>query len=324
MKTGILGLGNIARTMAYAMANIKEASAYAVASRDLQKSQQFAAEYGFEKAYGSYEEMLDDPELELVYIATPHSCHYEQAKLCLEKGKHVLCEKTFTQYAYQAEELFQLAREKHLFIMEAQMVPFMPLAKTLKKITADKVIGEPMNLMAHTSYPMTHKERVMKPELAGGALQDIGIYPIGIANLVFGTQVEKMSSHCILSDTGIDGQFSLNFQYPGGKLATLVCSVYTASNQMGLICGTKGYIQIQDVNKLEAIHVYNNQHQCIGSYKRPEWINQFEYELKASIKAIENGQIQCEEVSHQETLRILGMMDELRKQWGCKMTEPIQ
>lgn len=140
MNVGILGLGRIARTMAYTVQHMEESTAYAVASRDLGKAEAFAKQFEFAHAYGSYEEMLNDPKVELVYIATPHSFHYEQAKMCLEHGKHVLCEKAFTEHAYQAEEIFKLADEKHLFIMEAQMVPFMPMAKTLQKLIADKVI----------------------------------------------------------------------------------------------------------------------------------------------------------------------------------------
>lgn len=316
MNVGILGLGRIARTMAYTVQHMEESTAYAVASRNLGKAEAFAKEFEFAHAYGSYEEMLNDPKVELVYIATPHSFHYEQAKMCLEHGKHVLCEKAFTEHAYQAEEIFKLADEKHLFIMEAQMVPFMPMAKTLQKLIADKVIGEPMNLMARLSYEMTKKERVMKPELAGGALLDIGIYTINIANLVFGTDVKRVTSHAIMTDTGVDGQFTINMEYPGGKLATLMCSVYTTCDRIGVIGGTKGYIEIQNINHLEAIRVYNDQRELTATYERPAQINEFEHELRAAIKAIEAGKTECEEVSHGETLRILRLMDSLREEWN--------
>lgn len=318
MKIGILGLGKIARTMAYTVQQMDEASAYAVASRDIEKARAFAKEYGFEHAYGSYEEMVADPEVELIYIATPHSFHFEQAKLCLEHGKHVLCEKTFTEHIWQAKELFQMAEEKGRFIIEAQMVPFMPMAKILKKLIADKAIGETMNLMAHLSYPLTHKERVMKPELAGGGLMDIGIYPLGIANLVFGTDVVRMTSHGILAETGVDGQFAWNLEYPEGKLATLMCSIYTVSGGEAVISGTKGYIEIKDVNHLKEIRVFNEKHELVVCYERPDQITEFEHELRASIQAIRAGKIECEEVSHIETLRVLRMMEELKKEWGCK------
>lgn len=318
MRIGILGLGKIAKTMAYTVQKLDGASAYAVASRSLDKAKAFAEEYGFERAYGSYEELAEDPGVELIYIATPHSCHYEQAKLCLEHGKHVLCEKTFTQYVWQAEELFAIAEEKGIFIMEAQMVPFMPMARTLKKLITDKIIGEPMNMMAHLSYPLTQKERVMKPELAGGGLMDIGIYPLGIANLVFGTDVVRMTSHGILTDTGVDGQFTWNLEYPGGRLASLMCSIYSISDGCAIISGTKGYIEVHDVNHLKEIRVFNELHEGVVNYEQPEQISEFEHELRASMKAIHEGKTECEEVSHDETLRVLRMMEELRSEWGCK------
>lgn len=177
MKVGIIGAGNIAGSMAATLNAMEEAVCYAIASRDLKKAEDFAEKYGIEKAYGSYEELVEDREVDIVYIATPHSHHYEHAKLCIEHGKHVLCEKAFTVNAAQAEELFKLAAEKKVLITEAIWTRYMPYRKVVNDLLAEDVIGEVCTLTANLCYPISQVERIIRPELAGGALLDGGIYP---------------------------------------------------------------------------------------------------------------------------------------------------
>ena len=174
MKLGILGAGGIASTMAKTVAGMKDVEAYAVAARDLGRAQVFAQKYEVKKAYGSYEEMLADDEVGLVYIATPHSHHYLHAKMCLEAGKHVLCEKAFTVNGEQAQKLFDLAKEKKLLITEAIWTRYMPSRKMINDIIESGVIGEVTAVTANLSYTVSHVERIRKSELAGGALLDVG------------------------------------------------------------------------------------------------------------------------------------------------------
>ena len=162
MKLGILGAGGIASTMAKTVAGMKDVEAYAVAARDLGRAQVFAQKYEVKKAYGSYEEMLADDEVELVYIATPHSHHYLHAKMCLEAGKHVLCEKAFTVNAEQAQKLFDLAKEKKLLITEAIWTRYMPSRKMINDIIESGVIGEVTAVTANLSYTVSHVERIRK------------------------------------------------------------------------------------------------------------------------------------------------------------------
>lgn len=308
MKMGIIGLGHIARGMAYTIAHMREAEAYAVASRDYGKACAFRDEFGFAIAYGTYEELIRDPQVELVYIATPHAFHFVQARMCLEYGKHVLCEKTLTQYLWQAEDLFRLAKERGLFLMEARMVPFMPLAKKLHQLAVeDKVIGEVMNLTANYSYPLTHKERVMKQELAGG-LMDIGIYLLEIARLVFGDKERKVDTDMVITDTGVDGQAVISLEYPGGKLASLLYSIYALSDKKAVICGTEGCIEVQDINHLQELSVYDQAGNCIGRYHKPEQISDLSHELAAVIRAIESGSTECEELPQKEIMRVLKLL----------------
>nr|WP_295281109.1 Gfo/Idh/MocA family oxidoreductase [uncultured Blautia sp.] len=160
MKLGILGAGNIAVQMAKTVAGMKDAENYAVAARTLERAQAFAEKNGVSKAYGSYEEMLADPEVDLVYIATPHSHHYLHAKMCLEAGKNVLCEKSFTVNAEQARKLFALAKEKNLLITEAIWTRYMPSRKMIDDIIASGVIGEVTSLTANLNYAISEVERI--------------------------------------------------------------------------------------------------------------------------------------------------------------------
>ena len=171
----VLAAGGIAAKMSKAVSELSEVKRYAVASRSLEKAETFAKEWGYEKAYGSYEEMLADPEVEFVYVASPHSHHNEHAKMCIEAGKHVLVEKAFTVNAKQAEELIALAKEKKVLLVEAMWTRFMPARQIIDDLLAEGTIGKIMSITANLGYDIKNKERLIKPELAGGALLDVGV-----------------------------------------------------------------------------------------------------------------------------------------------------
>ena len=238
MKLGILGAGGIASTMAKTVAGMKDVEAYAVAARDLERARVFAQKYEVKKAYGSYEEMLADDEVELVYIATPHSHHYLHAKMCLEAGKHVLCEKAFTVNAEQAQKLFDLAKEKKLLITEAIWTRYMPSRKMINDIIESGVIGEVTAVTANLSYTVSHVERIRKPELAGGALLDVGVYPINFASMVLGDKVKDVKATAIFQN-GVDILDSIAMVFGGDRMATLQCGAREISDRMGSIFGTR-------------------------------------------------------------------------------------
>ena len=169
-KVGIIGAGHIARKMAHTLRDMEGVEPYAVASRNQENAEGFACEWGFTRAYGSYEDLADDPEVQLIYIATPHSHHFEQARMCLEKGKPVLCEKAFTANAEQAETLIRLSKEKQVFLTEAIWTRYMPFSETLRELVDGGTIGRVMMLTANIGYPIAEKERIVKPELCGGQL----------------------------------------------------------------------------------------------------------------------------------------------------------
>lgn len=316
MKIGILGAGGIASIMAQTISQMEEATCYAVGARDKRRAEGFADTYGFEKAYGSYEALVQDEEVELIYIATPHSHHYEHAKLCIEHGKAVLCEKAFTRNAKEAKELLTLAKEKGVFITEAIWTRFMPSRKIINDLLASGVIGKAMTLTANLGYLIADKERIAEPALAGGALLDIGIYPLNFALMIFGNDFEKMTSTAILSEKGVDLQNSITLSYKTGEMAILNSTTLALSDRQGIISGDKGYMVIENINNCERIRIFNTERQEIQCVEVPQQITGYEYEVDAAIQAIKAGQIECEEMPHQETIRVMEIMDTLRKEWG--------
>lgn len=316
MKVGILGVGKIAAVMADTLRRMPQVTCWAVGSRTYEKADGFAKEYGFQRAYGSYEELAADPEVQLIYIATPHSHHYENIKLCLEHGKHVLAEKAFTQNAAQAREVIAMAKEKDLLLAEAIWTRYMPMRKTLDEIVASGVIGKPTSLYATLSYPISQIERIKEPALAGGALLDLGVYPLNFASMVFGNDIEKISATAVLSSKGVDGITTAVLTYRDGRAAVIHANFQATSNREGAIYGDKGYILVQNINNCEGIQVFDADHQLIASYDRPKQISGYEYEVEACIEAIEKGHTECAQMPHDEIIQMMEFMDEIRRQVG--------
>ncbi len=315
-RIGIMGTGRMASVMAGTVRKMKNVKCHGVASRSEERAQQFADEYGIKVAYTSYEEMMIDDKLDLIYIATPHSEHYANMKLCIENGKNVLCEKAFTANAAQAEEILALANEKGVFVAEAMWTRYMPMLTTIKGILNSGIIGEPVMLTANLGYPIAAKKRLTDPALAGGALLDLGVYTLNFAAMMFGREIEKMESSCILADTGVDASESITITYKGGQMAVLNSTMNGLSDRRGVIYGPKGYIAVENINNFAAVTVYDTNYKVMKSEKAPKQITGYEYEVYACMEAIEKGQKECWEMPHQETLFIMKQMDELRAQWG--------
>ena len=315
-RIGIIGCGWIAEKMAITLQGMENVQAYAIASRDILKARNFAKQWNFTHAYGSYEEMLDDEGVDLVYIATPHSHHYDHTRLSLLKGKPVLCEKSFTANAKQAKALIQLAKEKNLFLTEAIWTRYMPLSQTIRELIDSGVIGQPILLTANLGYPNYDWERMHKPELAGGALLDLGVYTLNFAAMAFGTDIVKTTSTCIKSATGIDAQNSITLEYADGKMAVLNSSLLAKSDRQGIISGDKGFMIVENINNPQQVRVYDEDYRLKATYDCPPQITGYEYQVYASIEALNNGWLESPYMPHAETLRIMQQMDALRKEWG--------
>lgn len=315
-RIGIMGSGNIAGVMAETVKKMKNVRLYAVASRIKVKADAFANKYGCKKAYGSYEELVSDKKVDLVYIATPHSEHFENARLCIMYGKPVLCEKAFTANAAQAEELIRLAREKEVLIAEAMWTRYMPMLTTIQETLGSGIIGELKTLTANLGYVIDSVPRLQEPSLAGGALLDVGVYALNFASAIFGNSIAGIESSCTYTKTGVDEQNSITIKYSDGKMAVLNSSMVSLSDRKGVIYGTKGFAVVDNINNFEAISVYDMKYKQIASYKRPKQITGYEYEVEAFLRALEAKELECVQMPHSETIRMMKIMDSLRKQWG--------
>lgn len=315
-NVGIIGAGHIALKMASTLAALPRTHRYAIASRETRKARTFAKEQGFERAYGSYEELMDDPKVDLIYIATPHAFHFEQAKACILKGKPVLCEKAFTANAAQAEELLKLAEEKQVFIAEAIWTRYLPMSRTIAELVRKGAVGTPYLLSANLGYAITNRERLVRPELAGGALLDVGVYTLNFAAMVFGTEILSTTSTCVKMDNGLDAQDSITLVYPGERMAVLNSSMLARSDRQGIISGDGGHMIIDNINNPQSIKVLDGNYQTVAEYHAPSQVTGFEYEVNACIDALDKGLLQTLDMPHDETLRIMRQMDALRKEWG--------
>ena len=324
MKFAILAAGGIARKMAEAVTGIEKAGTvriqkYAVASRDLSRAEEFAKEWGFEKAYGSYEELAADPEVELVYVASPHSHHYEHAKLCLEHGKHVLVEKAFTVNAAQAEDLMKLAREKQVLLTEAIWTRYMPSRKMIHDLLESGIIGKVSSMTANLGYPLMDVPRLVQPELAGGALLDLGVYSITMALMLFHEEITDVVSAAVFSPEGVDWMNSITLTFADGKMAVLNSNMTARTDCRAIVNGDEGYMEITEINNPEEIRVFDRDGKLRECFQVPEQINGYEYEVLACIRAIGEGKLECEEMPHSETLRVMRLMDQIRGQWGFRL-----
>lgn len=315
-RIGIMGTGKMAGIMAGTIKKMKNVKCHGVASRSEARAQEFANEFGVKVAYTSYEEMLLDDKIDLIYIATPHSEHYANMKLCIRNGKNVLCEKAFTANAKQAEEIFGLAKERNVFVAEAMWVRYMPMLTTIKGILNSGIIGEPTMLTANLGYPVSDKERLTEPALAGGALLDLGVYTLNFAAMMFGKDIEKMDSSCTFTNSGVDASESITLTYKDGRMAVLNCTMNGLSDRRGVVYGPKGYIAIENINNFASVTVYDANYKVVKSVKAPKQITGYEYEVYSCMEMIEKGEKECWEMPHAETLRIMKQMDELRAQWG--------
>ncbi|MCQ2092763.1 MAG: Gfo/Idh/MocA family oxidoreductase [Fibrobacter sp.] len=339
LKFAILGCGYIAGKMAEAVKVLESkcmgVELYAAAARDLAKAEAFAGEYGAQVAYGSYEELVADSKVDLIYIATPHSHHYEHAKLCINAGRNVLIEKAFCGNVKQATEVIALAHDKGVFLSEAMWSRFLPAVDVVRGWIKAGRIGEVQSVEADFSQPLTHVERLMNPALAGGALLDLGIYSLTFADLFlneegcqgndgivgrdcanYGAPIANIDARCIKTDTGVDATDWINITYKNGKKAYLKCSIANPWHNEGIIYGTKGYIRVVNLNDMEELQVYDAADALVESVKPERICNCYEYEVLACRDALAKGDKECPEMTHYKTMEMMELMDSIRDRFG--------
>ncbi len=347
-KFAILGCGHIATKMAAAVKTLENlgmgVECYAVASRSMEKAAAFAEEYGFEKAYGSYEALAADSAIDLVYIATPHSHHHEFAKLCIEHGRNILVEKAFTANAKLAAEVISLAHDKGVFLCEAMWTRFLPALETIRSWIHDGRIGNVESVEADFSMKLSDRARMHNPALAGGALLDIGIYSLTFADLFLGERVDadgkvvrnknkSMDCKCIKLKTGVDATDWMNLTYENGQKAYLKTSMVSPTHNEGVIYGTSGQIRVQNLNDMVKIELCDGSGNVVETVEPSRLCNCYEYEVLACKEAVENpSQFRHEicsgsarsvvwerpEMTHAKTMEFMTLMDKIREQLGVR------
>lgn len=360
MKFAILGCGHIATKMAAAVKTLEKrgmgVECYAVASRTLDKAKKFADDYGFGRAYGSYEELAQDSAVDLIYIATPHSEHYNNILLCLEHGRNLLVEKAFTANALMASEVIALAEEKGVFMSEAMWTRFLPAVQMVKDWILAGKIGKVESVEADFSMPLSHIGRLQKPELAGGALLDLGIYSLTFADIFLtdpeicreipasagmtlggesagmtsggesagmtsgedcvANHIVQTKTKCVKFHTGVDATDWIDLVYAGGQVAHLKTSMVAPLKNEGVIYGTAGFIRVQNLNDMEEIQLFDVAGTLVESVKPPRIENCYEYEVLGCKAALEKGLRECPEMPHSKTMQMMTQMDSLRAAWG--------
>lgn len=316
MKIGVLGTGWIVRTVVETLKRMENVECYAIASRTKERAKEAATELGFEKFYGSYEELAADPEVELVYVGTPHSRHYEDMKLCVEHGKPVLCEKAFTMNAKQAKAIKELAAEKGVFVAEAIWTRYMPSRQMIQELLDGGAIGKVSTLTANLSYIISQNYRIVAPELAGGALLDVGVYGLNFATMHFGTEIERIESSVQFTETGVDGMESITIFYKDGRMAVLTHGIYARSDRKGIFYGDKGYMIVENINNPQSISIFDTEDRLVKRIEVPEQISGYEYQFAECMKKIEAGEIESNSMSLDDSIFIMETMDAIREQWG--------
>ena len=287
---GIIGAGNIAHKFIEAVRMTKNADVTAVASKSLERARDWAEKEGLSRYYDSYETLLADPDIDIIYIATLSNAHYDNIKACLEAGKHVICEKPMTQTASQAQEVITLAREKQLFLMEGMWSRFLPKSLQVRRWIQEGRIGELHLMQANIGWKAdkTYNKRLFYPELGGGSLYDIGIYPMELLPYYADQKITQMQFLKKDYSTGVDDIVSLNLQLER-CIANIQCSFTTKMPEDAYLYGSDGYIHIPKIHFGNRARLYDLEDRLVEDFHEG-LDNGFYYEVCEVISCIEKGQ----------------------------------
>lgn len=319
IKWGILGTGRIARSFAVALNYLEDVELYGIASRSGEKAEAFSREFSVSKRYSSYESLVAARDIDVVYIATPHSLHKENCLMCLEHGKAVLCEKPFTINAPEAATVIDFARQRQLFLMEAMWTRFIPAAIKLKELIEDNVIGDIQYLFAGGAILPSFEPDfyVFRKELGGGVLLDAGVYLVSLASWLLGFP-DRIQSAASLSRRGVDDHDALLLEYDGGAIASLYVSMRTRSRPDITVLGSKGKIYVHPPlfcpSKITLV-LFDAEETEITL---PIESNGYQFEIMEVNRCLQEGKTESDVMPLDETLAIMRIMDEIREQIGLK------
>lgn len=314
LRWGILGAGRIAGKFASAVHDETRSRVVAVGSRDRERAGKFAAAHGIPTAYAAYEELVADPDVEAVYVATPHSRHRDDALLAISAGKHVLVEKAFTRNVAEAEEIFAAARRQGVFVMEAMWTRFLPHVAALHEVVASGEIGAVVNVSADHGqwFAFDTEHRLFDPGLAGGALLDLGVYPVAFAHDFLGAP-DAVTAVGTLTPTRVDAQVSMVLHYPGDVQATLHTTLLARTPTTAAISGTEGFVQVQGSFYRPTSFTV---HRRDGEQRTLEFAapHGLQHQAAEVARCAADGRTESSRMSWQDTIDVLTTMDEVRRQ----------
>jgi predicted dehydrogenase len=319
VRWGILGTGKISRAFATALRDTPDAVLAAVASRGIEGAQAFAAEFGAAAAYGSYQALADASDVDIVYIGTPHPMHAENALMALGGGKAVLCEKPFTMNRREAEAVVALAREKKLFLMEAMWTRFMPALAEVKRIVASGEIGTPTQVIADFGFAATQDpaHRVNNPALGGGALLDLGIYPLSIAADLLGP-VDTVQAQALLGPTGVDIHTGFTLRHASGALSICSCSLRARTPAELTIAGELGHIRMNTMFHRATSVTVALADGATRTVQTPYLGNGYVHEAIEAGRCLREGLLESERMTLADTLALMDILDRIRTQTGLR------
>lgn len=324
VKWGIIGTGNISGKFANALGMLPEAELVAVASRDIATATSFAEKHKIPRAYPTYQELADDPEIDVVYIGTPHTFHLENSVLCMRKGKAVLCEKAFTINAAEAREIVRVARDENVFLMEAMIPRHVPLLKNVVQWVQDGRIGEVRMVRASrcARRDFAPEARQLNPELGGGSLLDVGVYVISFAAQIFGKAPVASIGLGHIGELGSDEQGVAILKYDKGEIADLSFALRTEAVDEAYIFGTEGYIKVHELFAVpRKVSLFIGKEE-IESKEGPT-DNALNYEAEEVMRCLKLGLKESPYMPLDESIQIMETMDEIRKSWGLVYSNDI-
>jgi len=236
--------------------------------------------------------------------------------LCLEHGKHVICEKAFTMNAVQARKIREVAAKKGLYVAEAIWPRYMPSRAMIDRVLESGIIGTANTLTANLSYVIHAVPRIYEPALAGGALLDIGVYGLNFALMHFGDDIQRIESSVQKMETGVDAMETITIFFKDGRMAVLTHSVYCRSDRKGIIHGDKGYMVVENINNPQSISVFDTEDHLLAHYEVPPQVNGYEYEFAEAVRCIREGKLESDSMPMDRTIQVMEIMDSLRKSWG--------
>jgi len=318
-KWGIIGPGRIAHKFAQAVYKVRGASIHAIASKSAREPDKLKQDFEAEKCYNSYEALATDKEVDAIYIATPHRFHYENALTCLEAGKPVLCEKSFTVNAQEAETLFKKSQEKQVFIMEALWTRFLPIYEPVRKWIEAGEIGQVRHVYSTLGFIARRDpaDRLLNIELAGGTVLDLGVYTSGMTQWVLGANPQQVQASGHIGETGVDETINITYQYAGRVSAQFCCTFEFGPPNQLRIYGSEGSILVH-TSFVDGTRATLEKGKRTKTIKKPFKINGFEYQIEAAMRAISEGRLDCPQMTQADTLGNMRALDAIREQIGLR------